>query len=53
MGKAERKRLIERPRCRCEDNTKVDRRESGIQIDFMEIGWKDVDRMCLDRDGVT
>jgi hypothetical protein len=30
LGRAEGKRPLERPRCRCEDNIKMDIRETGI-----------------------
>jgi hypothetical protein len=38
VGKSERKRLIGRPRHRCDDN---------IRMDLREIGWEDVDWIHL------
>jgi hypothetical protein len=42
IGKPERKRPIDRPRRRWEDN---------IRMDLREIGWEDVDWMHLAQDG--
>jgi hypothetical protein len=43
VGKPGRRRLLERPRCRCED---------GIIVDLREIGWGGVEwiHMAQDRD---
>ena len=38
MGQAERKRQLGRPRCRLEDN---------IKMDFQEVGWEGIDWIHL------